>query len=214
MSTRLFIFVPAVVLGSAALIGASAIDAVVVRVVFIVAATGVLTALVGRAAIIFEDTTLSLTGSERRSGNERRSALALSAEAIQDRRRPTLDRDSGLCLNWYFRIRAEDEIARAVRYHAHFAVVCVEGSEGTTMTAAGRILKNMLREVDYAGDLGDSIAVILPNTDRIGAETMAARLQAAGLVARRIAAFPVDGATLSQLLGEPEWHTSDQVSAA
>jgi hypothetical protein len=215
MTTRLFIFVPAIVLGSAALIAASLVEPVLVRAVLIVAATGALTALVGRAALILDDTAIFVDGTERRSGADRRDSATVSIESLQDRRKPTLDRDSGLCMNWYFRIRAEDEIARAERYATNFTVVAVHGDETTTMTAAGRALKHMLREVDYAGDLGDYIAIVLPNTGTKGAEVIAARVNAtAGLTATRIATFPTDGATLSQLLGEPEWHTSDQMSAA
>lgn len=213
ISTRLFIFVPAIVLGSAALIAASLIEPVAVRAILMVAGATALTALVGRAATIFEDTAPWIDGAERRSGHERRTVVSI--ESMQDRRKPTFDRDTGLCLTWYFRLRAEDDIARAERYSTTFAVLTVQGAEGTTMTSAGRTLKNMLREVDYAGDMGDYIAIVLPNTDRAGADTLAARLaESTKLTATRVAAFPADGTTISQLLGEPEWHTTDQSAAA
>lgn len=213
ISTRLFIFIPAIALGSIAFIAASTIEPLAIRAVLTVAAAAAMTALIARAAMIFEDMAPWVEGSERRSGSDRRAAANI--ESMQDRRRPTFDRDTGLCLGWYFRLRAEDEIARAERYVLTFSVLCVQGGEGLTMAGAGRALKHALREVDYAGDMGDYIAIVLPNTGREGAETLAGRLAAvAKLTATRVAAYPEDGTTLSQLLGEPEWLTSDQGAVA
>ena len=97
------------------------------------------------------------------------------------------------------RLRAEDEIARAERYAAVFSVVTVQGSESTTMAQAGRALKHALREVDYAGDMGDYIAVVLPNTTREGAEVLAGRLAGERLVAvlRRAR---VDGGLIDEIV--------------
>lgn len=213
ISTRLFVFVPAVVLGSIAFLAASTIDPVAVRAIVTIAAATAMTALIGRAALIFEDTAPWVEGTERRTGSDRRTVVNI--EQMQDRRKPTFDRDTGLCLAWYFRLRAEDEIARAERYAAGFSVVTVQGTEGMTMASAGRALKHALREVDYAGDMGDYIAIVLPNTTREGAETLAERLSSVSqLTTTRIAAYPEDGTTISALLGEPEWLTSDHGAAA
>ena len=213
MITRLVIFVPAVVLGSAAVLAASAVGPVGLRVPLVVAAAAALTLLVGRAATLFGQSSSESPGEDRRSGTDRRSGedrRAHAFEALQDNRRPTLDRETGLCTAWFFRLRAEDEIARGERYGMPFSVVVCEGADGVTTRIAGRALKSVLREIDYAGDLGTGIAVILPNTNRDGADTLAARLQdVAGVAVTRVAAFPGDGNTLAQLLGEPEWRTSE-----
>src|SRR6185437_7092815 len=40
-----------------------------------------------------------------------------------DRRRPTFDRETGLLADWYFRLRVEEEIARAQRYGQKFTML-------------------------------------------------------------------------------------------
>lgn len=213
ISARIIVFIPAIALGSLAFIAASTIEPMALRAALTVTAAAAMTALIGRAVLIFEDHAPWVDGAERRSGGDRRAAANI--EAVGDRRKPTFDRDTGLCLAWYFRLRAEDEIARSERYVLAFSVLCVKGREGLTMSGAGRALKHALREVDYAGDMGDYIAIVLPNTGREGAERLAERLASvAQLTASRIAAYPEDGTTLSQLLGEPEWLTSDQGAVA
>jgi hypothetical protein len=65
------------------------------------------------------------------------------------------------------------------------------------------------------GDLGDVIAVVLPNTSRDGAVTLAKRIEApVPGIEIRVAEHPADGATLAELLGDSEWHVSVQDAAA
>lgn len=128
------------------------------------------------------------------------------ASIIGDKRRPIVDRESGLYVDWYFRLRVEEEIARAERFGQRFSVVSlptfdVEG-QPTSQTVSGG-----LREVDYAGDLVETIAVVLPNTDAQGARIWSERrLQGRFLPEQiRISEFPADGNTSSQMLGEMPW---------
>jgi hypothetical protein len=66
-------------------------------------------------------------------------------------------------------------------------------------------MKQWLREIDYAGDLGDVLALCLPNTDRAHAEPVGERLTSLveGLHVS-VSEFPADGGTLAKLLGEEE----------
>ncbi len=131
-----------------------------------------------------------------------------------DRRRPTFDRDTGLHANWYFRLRVEEEIARATRYGQPLTVLCLIGSS-EALQAPRLALKRWLRQVDFAGDLGNVVAVVLPNTSRDGAAAVTERMRALAPVCEiHVAEYPVDGTTLAQLLGDSEWHVWDQDAAA
>ena len=64
------------------------------------------------------------------------------------------------------------------------------------------IAQDTLREVDFAGDLGQQVAVCLPNTSRSGAWNVVARLtEVAKGMDIRLTEFPEDGSTLAALLG-------------
>jgi|CXWL01.1.fsa_nt_gi GGDEF domain-containing protein len=202
----LLLLVPALIAGTAAVAVAARIDALVVRSVLQAIAVAAFLAIAWYVGL-----------SERGGGEEARiveisSALATALTA--DRRKPTFDRDTGLHANWYFRLRAEEEIARAIRYSQPLSLLCLTGSPATLRTPR-LALKRWLREVDFAGDLGDVIAVLLPNTSRDGAATLAERIEAhVPGIAIRVVEHPADGTTLAQLLGDTEWHVSDQFAAA
>jgi hypothetical protein len=126
-----------------------------------------------------------------------------------DRRRPTFDRDTGLHAEWYFRLRCEEEIARAKRYGQLFTLLIFTSSQTATLDIARSAMKQYLREVDFAGDLGDMIVLCLPNTPRTGAELVMGRLiKLVKDLDVRVAQFPNDGETFTTLLGSDEWRVT------
>ncbi len=133
---------------------------------------------------------------------------ALRAVA-RDRRRPIFDRDSAAYSAWYFRLRVEEEISRAERFGERFAIVSISGTAAHPLHAGDIADRHWLREVDFAGNLGTTLAVALPKTDRDGAQIFVARLtpKLANLDVR-ISEYPGDGKTLDALLGEDEWRSS------
>ncbi len=148
----------------------------------------------------------------RGAADELATALSPSQAATLggDRRRPTFDRETGLLTNWYFRLRAEEEIARATRYGQPFTIMSLVGDSSDALAVPRLSIKHWLRQVDFAGDLGKTIAVLLPNTDRAGAAIAMARLTKLVPGTRiHMAEYPADGATLSQLLGDEEWRITD-----
>jgi hypothetical protein len=129
--------------------------------------------------------------------------------AIADRRRPGIDRMSGLCAPWYFRLRVEEEIARCERYGGALTVVRVTG-ETQQLNVARKALADRLRRVDVPGDFGDMVAVMLPATDRAGAEVLVGRLrEATPGVEFAVTEHPADGTTVEALLGQHAWSTDD-----
>ena len=139
-------------------------------------------------------------------------ALSPSQTAVLagDRRRPTFDRETGLLMNWYFRLRAEEEIARASRYGQPFTIMSLVGDSPEALAMPRLSIKHWMRQVDFAGDLGNVIAVLLPNTDRAGAAIAMARLtKLVPGTQIRMAEYPADGSTLAQLLGDEEWRVTD-----
>ena len=148
----------------------------------------------------------------RGAADELAAALSPSQAATLggDRRRPTFDRETGLLTNWYFRLRAEEEIARATRYGQPFTIMSLVGDSPDALAVPRLSIKHWLRQVDFAGDLGKTIAVLLPNTDRAGAAIAMARLtKLVPGTQIHMAEYPADGATLSQLLGDEEWRITD-----
>ena len=202
----LLFLVPVLIAGTAAVAVAAAIDVLAVRSVLQAVAVAAFLAIawyVGLSQRIDAEPAHIIETSAAQ-------ATALGA----DRRRPTFDRDTGLYANWYFRLRVEEEIARATRYGQPLTVLCLIGSSEALQTPR-RALKRWLRQVDFAGDLGDVIAVVLPNTNRDGAATLAQRIEAhVPGIEIRVAEHPHDGTTLAHLLGQSEWRVSDQDAAA
>lgn len=121
----------------------------------------------------------------------------------RDRRNPIIERESGLFVDWYLRLRLEEEVARATRFREFFCVALIQ-AEPADKKAVLFGVKSSLRKVDYAADLGGGVAVVLPNTDRAGAEVWRTRLPSIARIAT-LAEFPTDGSTVSALLGEETW---------
>jgi len=197
----ILLLAPAFFAGTIAVAAASALDASALRLALQAAAVASFLAMAWRVG--------AMNASEKEPGIVA-LAPAQAAAIASDRRRPTFDRESGLCANWYFRLRVEEEIARSARYGQPFTVMSLIGATHAALDVPRLSLKHWLRQVDFAGDLGSAIAIVLPNTDRAGAAFVMERLTrlVAGIEVR-IAEYPVDGATLSQLLGDDEWRVSD-----
>ncbi len=200
------LLVPAVVVGATAMFVSAAVDEGIVR-------AGLQSITVACAALM-----AWRVGMEMREKADVREVVSMRAPQLaamaSDRRRPTFDRDTGLCANWYFRLRVEEEIARAARYGEGFAMLSLSGGSREEMAAVRMALKQWLRRVDFAGDLGAKLAVVLPNTDRDGAAQVMDRLtKLVRGVELRVAQFPGDGQTLAQLLGDDEWRTTDPHAA-
>jgi GGDEF domain-containing protein len=122
-----------------------------------------------------------------------------------DHRRTTFNKETGLHEEWYFRLRVEEEIARSKRYGQPFAVVMVAAGQRQVLDAVRITMKQWLRETDFAGDLGEALALCLPNTDKAAAEPVLARLTSLveGLHVS-LSEYPTDGASLAALLGEED----------
>lgn len=169
------------------------------------------------AAILGAGVTLAVClASWRASINEpaaEETPAAVLTEIRADHRRPTIDRESGLLTEWYFRLRAEEEVVRARRYGQPFTLLNIRvpaHEQSDTIVAS---VREQLREVDFAGDLGVSIVICLPNTPREGASAAAARLaQELPAVEIAVTEYPGDGETLSELLREETWDFSHPLS--
>lgn len=202
----LLFLVPVLVAGTAAVAVPATIDALALRSVLQAVAVAAFLAIAWYVGL-----------SERIDGESAQIVEISTAQATAfaaDRRRPTFDRDTGLHANWYFRLRVDEEIARATRFGQPLTLLCLTGSPALLRTPR-LALKRWLRQVDFAGDLGEVIAILLPNTSRDGAATLAERIAAhVPGIEIRIAEHPADGRTLAQLLGDSEWHVLEQDAAA
>lgn len=122
-----------------------------------------------------------------------------------DHRRRTFDRETGLHAEWYFRLRVDEEIARSKRYRQPFSLIMVASPSRQVLDAVRITMKQWLREVDYAGDFGDVLALCLPNTGKAAAGAVLGRLtDLIDGVHVSLAEYPTDGATLAALLGEED----------
>jgi GGDEF domain-containing protein len=127
-----------------------------------------------------------------------------------DRRRPTFDRETGLLADWYFRLRVEEEIARAQRYGQKFTMLRISAGPEDARRGIALAARTCLRSIDLAGSIGSTTCVLLPNTTREAAAIVAERLlELAPGVEIAAAECPTDAATLAGLLGETEWTTSE-----
>jgi hypothetical protein len=168
----------------------------------------------GTRTVVFFGTVLAIVAAVWRAAvlaHEPAAAAAASSSDLRqvglDRRRPIFDRDTGAYSAWYFRLRVEEEIARADRFGERFTVVSIS-CDARSSSHVATVVSKKLRAVDFAGNLGSSVAIVQPRTDRHGAEIFAARVIAplddAGY---RIAEYPSDAPTLDGLLGEDQWHS-------
>lgn len=139
----------------------------------------------------------------------------LSADGSDNVRRlvSLVDLGTGWYENWYFNLRLDEEILRAMRYGRALSLVGISiahpggrlSSERSRLHARlADVAYNGLRATDIAGNLGNfTYAVALTETDRAGAEVVAARLQASFKEfggSATVASFPEDGETLTDLL--------------
>ncbi len=123
--------------------------------------------------------------------------------AHSERRGPGIDHDTLLHADWYFRLRIDEEIARSNRYGQPFTLIDISSHSADALEAVRTLTRESLRDVDFAGDLGQKVAVCLPNTSRSGAWTVVARLtEVVKGVDIRLSEFPIDGVTSAALLGE------------
>lgn len=189
---------PGLLLGTLAVAIASAVDAALWRITLELIAVGCVAAMswrVGAAA---------LNGSITRAHGvpDRLHVVA------GDRRKPTFDRETGLHAEWYFRLRVDEEIARARRYDQPFTVITVASDTRDTIDTLRFAVRQWLREVDFAGDLGNTIALCLPSTTRSGAIVAVDRLiKLTHTIEVTVAEYPTDGPTVAALLGEQYWQT-------
>ena len=190
---------PALVLGVVAVSFAADVEPFWSRTTLLVAAVIAIVAVVWRAAVLPQQNAADALAALAASSDLRRVGL--------DRRRPIFDRDTGAYSAWYFRLRVEEEIARADRFGERFSVLSIS-CDARSSLHVGTVASKKLREVDFAGNLGSSVAIVLPRTDRHGTEIFAARVIAPlEEVSYRIAEYPSDAQTLDGLLGEDEWHS-------
>lgn len=205
-NTRLIIaLAPGLVLGTIAVAIASAVQDSGWRFVLLILAVGSVAAMswrVGAAAL--GGTIARAHGVPHRLRN-----------IAGDRRRPTFDRDTGLHAQWYFCLRLEEEIARSKRYDQPFTLLSIRAPDKGVLDAPRLAIHGWLREVDFGGDLGDSLAVCLPNTARSGAWTVVERLSKLGDgIDVTLMEYPADGHTMATLLGEDSWRVNPVPDAA
>jgi hypothetical protein len=124
-----------------------------------------------------------------------------------------VDLGTGWYENWYFNLRLDEEIMRAVRYGRDLSLVGINigrpggrlsGERSRLHARLADIAYNGLRATDIPGNLGSfTYAVALTETDRGGAEVVAIRLREAladFLPVVAVACFPEDGETLTDLM--------------
>ncbi len=126
----------------------------------------------------------------------------LTMLARSERRSPMMDERTGLHADWYFKLRIDEEIARAKRYGQPLTVIGISAPSHEALAEVRQSTQDTLREVDFAGDLGQQVAVCLPNTTRSGAWNVVARMtEATKGIDIKLSEYPEDGATLASLLG-------------
>jgi hypothetical protein len=184
---------PGLLLGTVAVSIASMVDAPGTRFVLVFLAVGSVAAMSWRIGAAALGGTLT-----RAHGLPTR----LETIAAPDRKR-TFDRETGLHAEWYFRIRVDEEIARGRRYNQPFTIVTFSTPQRQVMDLARATLREWLREVDFAGDLGHAVAICLPSTGRSGAWHVVERLtRMLRTLEVRVAEYPEDGPTLDALVGK------------
>jgi|CXWL01.1.fsa_nt_gi hypothetical protein len=126
----------------------------------------------------------------------------LTMLARSERRGPMMDERTGLHADWYFKLRIDEEIARAKRYGQPLTVIGISAPSKEALAQVRQTTQDSLREVDFAGDLGQQVAVCLPNTSRSGAWNVVARMtESTKGIDVKLSEYPEDGVTLASLLG-------------
>ena len=94
-----------------------------------------------------------------------------------------IDEQTGLLTPWYLRMRADEEVVRADRFLRDLSItVCMPqvlpGDDGrAAVTSAGKRIRPLIRDVDFAGYIDDAIAIVLLETPEDGANVLAQRLR-------------------------------------
>src|SRR5207302_5715796 len=148
---------PALILGIAAVSVAATVEPLGMRLPLLAAAVSAVVAIVWRAAELTHQRSADALAAVAASSDLRRVGL--------DRRLPIFDRDTGAYSAWYFRLRVEEEIARADRFGERFSVLSIS-CDARSSLHVGTVASKKLREVDFAGNLGSNVAIVLPRTDR------------------------------------------------
>lgn len=103
-----------------------------------------------------------------------------------------------------FARRAENEIARAQRYHRDTAIVLFQFDAVSVLGRTGPVIQRALRRWDFAGRLDvqrPTLAVLLPETGRFGARGFVRRLsRSLPDLPAGFAGFPADGTTFDRLV--------------
>jgi hypothetical protein len=189
----LFALAPSLLLGTIAVSLAQNVDHDAWRFFLVVLAVGAVAASSWRVGAAALGGTIT-----RAHGLPKR----LSIIGRGERRGPMLNNETGLVADWYFKLRIDEEIARSTRYQQPFTVINISSHSPETLEAVRAVAHDSLREIDFAGDLGDKVAVCLPNTSRSGAWTVVTRLaEATKGVDIKLSEYPADGSTLASLLG-------------
>ncbi len=192
---------PALIAGLGALAATSMVGTAAVRLPLQVVSVAAIVALAWRGARI----------TEREAAREEAAAAAPAVvqRIASDRRRPTFDRETGLLADWYFRLRVEEEIARAQRYGQKFTMLRLMQADGDARRIIATAARTCLRAIDLAGTVGAMTCILLPNTTRDAAVTVVDRLQElAPSASIECAECPTDGSTLAALLAEDLWAVS------
>ena len=125
-----------------------------------------------------------------------------------------IDAKSGLHVGWYFWLRVLDEVNRAARYGAPFALLLLDaeaasGKPAKVVDEAPSYVPSAIRSTDLGGVLGrGSAAVLLTQQDTKAAEAARRRILErlaaecpAGVIWRsELLCYPHDGAKISNLL--------------
>jgi hypothetical protein len=123
-----------------------------------------------------------------------------------------LDGSTGWCQGWHLGLRLEEEIIRSARYSRDLSLIGLQFTEQSLVghqklalyTAMADFAVHGLRGSDLPGVVGpEEYVVVLPETDREGAQRVADRLQDqlnkfSPLV--QVVCFPQDGQTGLELI--------------
>ena len=125
-----------------------------------------------------------------------------------------LDEETGLHVGWYFWLRVLDEVNRAARYGAPFALLLLEivtpsGCPARAAEEAASQVPDAIRSTDLGGVIGvGRIGVLLPHQDveaaQFARQRILARIEAASPRGvrweSRLLHYPGDAAEISNLL--------------
>jgi len=125
-----------------------------------------------------------------------------------------LDESTGLHVGWYFWLRVLDEVNRAARYGAPFALLLMEidtppACPARSVDEAASLVSDAIRSTDLGGVIGAGrVGVLLPHQDvdaaQLARDRILERLDAASPRGirweARLLHYPGDGAEISNLL--------------